>query len=101
MTALQTRLNQLESQNLVSRRRVRELELELDACKLEVKRERTRVLEKEEIIVAQQKDFQKRKGTSKAIKPTVDLAKESRYNEVVEEKKGMSYSKPRTSFYIL
>ena len=101
MTALQTRLNQLESQNLVSRRRVRELELELDACKLEVKRERTRVLEKEEIIVAQQKDFQKRKGTSKSIKPTVDLAKESRYNEVVEEKKGMSYSKLMSSFYIL
>ena len=90
LTALQTRLNQLESQNLVSRRRVRELELELEACKLEVKRERTRVLEKEEIIVAQQKDFQKRKGVSKSSKPSIDLAKEGRYGEVVEEKKGMS-----------
>ena len=36
----------------MSRRRVRELELELESCKADVKRERTRVLEREEIIVA-------------------------------------------------
>ena len=89
LTGLQTRLNQLESQNLVSRRRVRELELELEACKLEVKRERTRVLEREQIIVAQQRDFQKRRPASKRpAKIEEDNALDDRYNEVVEEKRG-------------
>lgn len=90
LTTLQTRLNQLESQNLVSRRRVRELELELETCKLEVKRERTRVLEREEIIVAQQKDFQKRRSIPSKLpeRAASDPVNESRYNEVVEEKKG-------------
>ncbi|KAH8114583.1 centrosome microtubule-binding domain of Cep57-domain-containing protein [Phellopilus nigrolimitatus] len=90
LTSLQTRLNQLESQNLVSRRRVRELELELEACKAEVKRERTRVLEREEIIVAQQKDFQKRRNVpSRPARVDSDPANEGRYNEVVEEKKAL------------
>ncbi|THH03864.1 hypothetical protein EW145_g5947 [Phellinidium pouzarii] len=90
LTSLQTRLNQLESQNLVSRRRVRELELELEACKVEVKRERTRVLEREEIIVAQQKDFQKRRATSgRSKRIDSDPANESRYNEVIEEKRAL------------
>ncbi len=89
ITALQTRLNQLESQNLVSRRRVRELELELEACKMEVKRERTRVLEREEIIVNQQKEFQKRRDTTKKTsKPSAGYVDEQKYREVVEEKKG-------------
>ncbi|KAI5118867.1 hypothetical protein M0805_005310 [Coniferiporia weirii] len=90
LTSLQTRLNQLESQNLVSRRRVRELELELEACKAEVKRERTRVLEREEIIVAQQKDFQKRKTTfGRPAKMDPKTVEESRYNEVIEEKRAL------------
>ncbi|EJC97962.1 uncharacterized protein FOMMEDRAFT_143465 [Fomitiporia mediterranea MF3/22] len=90
LTTLQTRLNQLESQNLVSRRRVRELEFELENCKLEVKKERTRVLEKEEIIVAQQKEFQRlRSMQAKQARRDPDPVSESRYNDVVEEKKAL------------
>lgn len=74
---------------MVSRRRVRELELELEACKVEVKRERTRVLEREEIIVAQQKESQRRRDTTKkASKPSTGYVDEQKYREVVEEKKG-------------
>lgn len=88
MTTLQTRLNQLESRNLVSRRRVQELEYELDACKLEVKRERTRVLERDEIIVAQQKDFRKQRATlSRPVRKEPDPANDTRLEELVEEKK--------------
>lgn len=77
---------------MVSRRRVRELELELEACKAEVKRERTRVLEREQIIVAQQKDFQKRRAASKRPARVEDLALDDRYNEAIEEKKGTAYN---------
>lgn len=91
LTCLQTRLNQLESQNLVSRRRVRELEHELEACKTEVKRERTRVLEREEIIVAQQRDFQRRKKNTRESFATSDAEKSfsSRYKKILDEKKGI------------
>ena len=76
----------------MSRRRVRELELELESCKADVKRERTRVLEREEIIVAQQRDFSKRKvGPSRMPTNNADIeVLEMRYKEVVEEKKGSS-----------
>lgn len=74
----------------MSRRRVRELELELEACKADVKRERTRVLEREEIIVAQQKDFTKRRaGPSKVRNDDAIEEVEKHYKEVVEEKKGV------------
>ncbi|KAL5501627.1 hypothetical protein ACEPAH_8887 [Sanghuangporus vaninii] len=90
LTTLQTRLNQLESQNLVSRRRIQELEYDLDACKLEVKRERTRVMERDEIIVAQQRDFQKQRAAlSRPVRKVPDPANEARYREVVEEKKAL------------
>ncbi|KAL5482601.1 hypothetical protein ACEPAI_9195 [Sanghuangporus weigelae] len=90
LTTLQTRLNQLESQNLVSRRRIQELEYELDACKLEIKRERTRVMERDEIIVAQQRDFQKQRAAlSRPARKVPDPANDARYREVVEEKKAL------------
>lgn len=83
------RLNQLESQNLTSRCRIRELELELETCKLEAKREKIRALEKEEIIVAQQRDFQRRSGSTHARNWSSD--DEHRYHEIVEEKKGTGF----------
>ncbi|TDL22091.1 hypothetical protein BD410DRAFT_788773 [Rickenella mellea] len=89
LTKLQTRLNQLESENLVSRRRVRELELELESCKADVKRERTRVLEREEIIVAQQREVSKRSKGKGRVFYNDSLAVEKRYDEVVEEKKAL------------
>ena len=62
--------------------------MELEACRLEIKRERTRVLEREEIIVAQQKEAEKsKKGKGKAMLDE-SFVKGDRYREVVEEKKG-------------
>lgn len=87
LASLQTRLNHLESQNLTSRRRIRELELELETCKLEVKREKMKALEKEEIIVTQQRDFQRWKSDMKhSLHHNSDA--EERYQEVMAEKKG-------------
>lgn len=78
----------LESENSISRRRVRELELELEACKREVARERTRVMEREEVIVQQQQDVERaRRGKSRVLE--VEDQTNERYKEVVEEKKGL------------
>lgn len=72
---------------------MRELERELDACKAEVARERTRVMERESIIVQQQEDVaavraKKDKGKAKSTRFENDGELEARYKEVVEEKKG-------------
>ena len=65
--------------------------MELEACKLEIKRERTRVLEREEIIIAQQKEVERsKKGKGKARKIDESFAEDNRYKVVVEEKKGIS-----------
>ena len=78
--------------------------MELDICRRDVARERTRVLEREEIIVQQQRDVKRNvKGKSKAPARDVsmnvggdrdrdrDLVRE-RYKEAVEEKKGLSWA---------
>jgi hypothetical protein len=96
LAAVQSRLAHLESENGISRRRVRELERELDACKIEVARERTRVMERESVIVQQREDAQNRsqkarkheKGKGKSTRFEDDEELEERYREVVEEKKG-------------
>ena len=64
--------------------------MELEACRLEIKRERTRVLEREEIIVAQQKETTTRKKGKGKAKEEETIADGSRYREIVEEKKGKS-----------
>jgi hypothetical protein len=48
LNTIQSRLSQVADENGVSRRRVRKLELE--SCKADVARERTRVLEREEAL---------------------------------------------------
>ena len=95
LAAVQSRLAHLESENGISRRRVRELERELDACKIEVVRERTRVMERESVIVQQreaqnrsQKPRKHEKGKGKSTRFEDDGELEERYREVVEEKKG-------------
>jgi hypothetical protein len=86
-------LQHLEEENSISRRRVRELELELEVCKRDVARERTRVMEREEIIVQQQRDASyiatsnKNKGKGRAR--DLSMVSNDRYREAVEEKKGL------------
>lgn len=96
LSAVQSKLAHLESENGISRRRVRELERELDACKAEVQRERTRVMERESMIL-QQREPSHRSRRAEKIKANKsarfedDEGLEQRYREVVEEKKGKSF----------
>lgn len=96
LSAVQTKLAHLESENGISRRRVRELERELETCKAEVARERSRVLERESIIVQQREDVaaakaRRYKGKERSIRFEEDEELQERYKEVVEEKKGIFY----------
>ncbi|KAI0917466.1 hypothetical protein AcW1_007340 [Taiwanofungus camphoratus] len=108
LNIVQSKLAFLESENSISRRRVRELELELEACKQEVARERTKVLDREEAVAQQRTDIACRekdrlaalrheKGKAKAQRREAEVlardqaavAAESRYKQAVEEKKAL------------
>ncbi|RDB24453.1 hypothetical protein Hypma_008433 [Hypsizygus marmoreus] len=93
---VQSKLQHLEEENSVSRRRVRELELELEVCKRDVARERTRVMEREEVIVQQQRDantsMKRNKGKARAkdISMSMDYdGLHERYKVAVEDKKSL------------
>lgn len=90
---VQAKLSNLEAQNSISRRRVRELEVELEQCKHDVNRERNRVYDREHIISQQRADAkaqkQKLADTARLMEERAsDAADQSRYKEVVEEQKG-------------
>lgn len=93
LNVIQSKLAYLESEHSVSRRRVRELELELEECKHQVTKERKRVLEKERMVDHQPAGFetQKKKVSKHArvAEPAEDEGDVSRYKEAVEEKKGL------------
>ncbi|KAJ3559487.1 hypothetical protein NM688_g313 [Phlebia brevispora] len=91
---VQAKLANLEAQNGVSRRRVRELELELEQCKQEVARERARVFDREQFITQQRADAknQRQKLAENARTAQVRVSEavdSSRYQEVVEEQKAL------------
>jgi hypothetical protein len=89
LSAVQSKLLHLESENGVSRRRVHELELELEVCKKEVVRERTRVLERDDVIFQQDVGLANINATRKGKASLgTDKTRGERYNEVVEEKAG-------------
>ncbi|KAK7464652.1 hypothetical protein VKT23_005859 [Stygiomarasmius scandens] len=101
MSAIQTKLEHLEEENSISRRRVRELEHELELCKREVAKERTRVLQKEDLILKNQRDLERAvadakrnvKGKGKARDTStslyIDPDASIRYQEAVKEKKAL------------
>ncbi|TFK23421.1 hypothetical protein FA15DRAFT_620875 [Coprinopsis marcescibilis] len=100
LSTVQNKLQQLNEENSVSRRRVRELEMELDECKRDVARERTRLLEREEVIVQQQTDLNTVRSSGSKGKARVTAANVSlnmqdqeemtrRYKDAVEEKKAL------------
>ena len=71
ISAVQSKLRELEDENGVSRRRVRELEHELELCKIEVTKERSILMQKEEYLAEQQRELEleearRRKGKGKA-----------------------------------
>lgn len=82
------RLRQVERENTTAKRRVRELELELDECKEEVQRERARF--QEEMRRQQERSFNDRKGKMRQTAEEEELAIywEKRYREVLEQKEG-------------
>ena len=74
--------------------------MELDECKRDVARERTRLLEQEEVIVQQQRELagatSKAKGKAKEKVREKEVVEDSeevmkRYKDAVEEKKGWFY----------
>ncbi|RPD54654.1 hypothetical protein L226DRAFT_90071 [Lentinus tigrinus ALCF2SS1-7] len=100
LSVVQNKLAYLEAENSVSRRRVRELELELEACKKEVVRERTRIMEHEHSIMRDEAAPGARRAASqreriqqqkrKAEEDQAGLAAaEARYKAAVEEKKAL------------
>ncbi|KAJ4481947.1 hypothetical protein J3R30DRAFT_3285901 [Lentinula aciculospora] len=99
MNTIQDKLEQLEGENGISRRRVRELELELEMCKKDVARERTRVLQKEEAILQNQRELERAvadakrnmKGKARARDTSMHAEADAsvRYKEAVEEKKAL------------
>lgn len=97
LNAVQSKLQYFEEENGISRRRVRELELELEVCKRDVARERTRVLEREEVIVQQQRDAsliaasrRRDKGKTRAKDTTTEQeGLYQKYREAVEGQKGL------------
>ncbi|KAF8336782.1 hypothetical protein F5887DRAFT_986477 [Amanita rubescens] len=100
LNAVQFRLEHLEEENGVSRRRVRELEYELEECKREVIRERTRwqeetaelsgVIQAATLARALGKKSSKGKGKAKENTAAANLsAAEERYRGAVEEKKAL------------
>ncbi|KAH7103404.1 hypothetical protein BKA62DRAFT_696830 [Auriculariales sp. MPI-PUGE-AT-0066] len=81
---LASRLANLEGENGVARRRVRELEMELDTCRADVARERTRVLDAE---ARERKE--REKGKARASSNDKSAIWHARYNEVLTEKKNL------------
>lgn len=93
LNIVQSKLAHLEKENSVSRRRVRELELELEECKKEVARERTKVLERGESDTGAPQEKVARGVRTKVPKPAEALDTDEdirRYKEAVEEKKGLN-----------
>ncbi|KIP08976.1 hypothetical protein PHLGIDRAFT_126688 [Phlebiopsis gigantea 11061_1 CR5-6] len=89
LNTVQSKLAHLEAENSVSRRRVRELELELEGCKRDVARERTRLLEREQIdaqATQEKANRASRKGARVFEESEEDVR---RYKEAVEEKKAL------------
>jgi hypothetical protein len=96
LSAVQSQLRDLEDENSISRRRVRELEMELEECKRHVARERTRLIERDELNdlggYGQTTQTIRNKGKGRAVEPSIDTDDErlhERYKDAVEEKKGL------------
>jgi hypothetical protein len=86
-------LTYLESEHNISRRRVQELEVELERCKKDVAKERTRVLQTEMEDVERQhaatmKAYADRRGKGRAVPSSPTVEDHARYREAVEGRKG-------------
>lgn len=81
----------METENSIARRRVRELECELEECKRDVLRERTRIMDSQDMVDISAPriagpSMSRAKGKERRHKDVDPYA--SKYFEVVQEKKG-------------
>lgn len=90
LNSLHVRLTHLEDENSIARRRVRELEYELEQCKRDVVRERTRMMESQDAIDVSARlpgpSTSRAKGKEKKNREPDQST--TKYFEIVEEKKG-------------
>jgi len=92
LDSLSRRLRGLERENAVSRRRVTELELELETCKADVVRERTRLSQEASRVASTSNSRFNRSYKSPADTSFREM--EQRYKQTVQEKKGMPFCTP-------
>jgi hypothetical protein len=92
LDSLSRRLRDLERENTVSRRRVTELELELETCKADVVRERTRLNQEASRVASTSNSRPNRSYAAPADTSTREM--EQRYIQAVQEKKGVPFCPP-------
>jgi TolA-binding protein len=91
LDSLAKKLKEIERENATSRRRVTELELELENCKGDVQREKTRLQDLSRTVGQRSTAFNGN-ATRGTRNGDVSLQEgERRYKEAVEEKKGQQY----------
>ncbi len=89
MNLLQKKIAHLDAENHTSRRRMKELERELDVCRQDVETQRRLVKLREELLVKQHRAgaaASNAKGKARSVEDTREEQK--RYKQAVEEKKG-------------
>ena len=87
LESLSRRLRDLERENAVSRRRVTELELELETCKADVVRERTRLSQEASRVASTSNPRINRSYAAPADTSFREM--EQHYKQAVQEKKGV------------
>ena len=100
MNLLQKKIAHLDGENHTSRKRMKELERELDVCRQDVEAQRRLVMLREEILVTQHRAgaaTSNSKGKARSVEDTKEEQK--RYKQAVEEKKGSQiYHYPSVPF---
>jgi PPC89-like protein with centrosome localization domain len=89
MNLLQEKIAHLDAENHTSRRRMKELERELDVCRQDVETQRRLVKLREELLVKQHRTgaaASNAKGKARSVEDTREEQKH--YKQAVEEKKG-------------
>ncbi|KAN0139743.1 hypothetical protein V8E53_002405 [Lactarius tabidus] len=90
MNHLQKKIAHLDTENHTSRKRMKELEHELDVCRQDVERQRKLVAQREDLLVGQQRmevAGSRTKGKARAMEDA--RAGHERYKQSVEEKKAL------------
>jgi hypothetical protein len=99
MNLLQKKIAHLDAENHTSRKRMKELERELDVCRQDVERQREIVMHREDVLVKQHRaeaTTSKSKGKARSVEVTKE--EQMRYKQAVEEKKGSQKYSAHPSF---